>query len=388
MYGMYGIGKKSKARKGEGWHRRGWRDEFGHMAVNITFSPKCYGSHTLEVEPDETAARLRRSAIRTQCQDIDLRGRHVVLVHKKRELVGEKTAADYGIESADTLYLKLFDRYGNQLRWNDYGFCKEYGVGDDHNYDMLVDAFDSDPYADEHDTKRLAKRAGVTPGFVSDWFMWRRSREEVGGDEPGDRGLVAQAERRADNAIARESAARRDAMQAQQAAIEAQIAQNRSAEISRLQAEEVGCSAAGAAGADGALRLWRDGLHPTRRAEHAVVRRDTRPRRGGAPLLDTGNNAATMISAQVARAAGIHVPLNAPMMNVRGVNGLDQYPMVYVHVAIRGVEQRVCAVLGGGQGILVGRDVIEPMLDMGFTIAGFAAARGSGGAGAYSIRQL
>ena len=76
------------------------------------------------------------------------------------------------------------------------------------------------------------------------------------------------------------------------------------------------------------------------------------------------------------------------MMAVRGVNGLDQYPMVYVHVAIRGVEQRVCAVLGGVHGILVGRDVIEPMLDMGFTIAGFAAARGCGGAGAYSIRQL
>ena len=384
---MYGIGKKSKARKGEGWHRRGWRDEFGHMAVNITFSPKCYGSHTLEVEPDETAARLRRSAIRTQCQDFDLRGRHVVLVHKKRELVGEKTAADYGIESADTLYLKLFDRYGNQLRWNDYGFCKEYGVGDDHNYDMLVDAFDSDPYADEHDTKRLAKRAGVTPGFVSDWFMWRRSREEVGGDEPGDRGLVAQAERRADNAIARESAARRDAMQAQQAALEARIAY-RSAEISRLQAEEVAAQqqerraqmALSVYGEtvsirpDGPNTPWYDAT-PGRAEEWA-------------PLLDTGNNAATMISAQVARAAGIHVPLNAPMMNVRGVNGLDQYPMVYVHVAIRGVEQRVCAVLGGGQGILVGRDVIEPMLDMGFTIAGFAAARGCGGAGAYSIRQL
>ena len=107
-----------------------------------------------------------------------------------------------------------------------------------------------------------------------------------------------------------------------------------------------------------------------------------------APLLDTGNNAATMISAQVARAAGIHVPLNAPMMNVRGVNGLDQYPMVYVRVAIRGVEQRICAVLGGDQGILVGRDVIEPMLDMGFTIAGFAATRGGNGAGAYRIRQL
>lgn len=368
MYALYGIGKKSKARKGEGWHRRGWRDEFGAMAVNITFSPKCYGSHTLEVQPHETAARLRMSAINTQCDDFDLRGLHVVLVHKKRELVGEKTAADYGIESADTLYLKLFDRCGNQLRWNDYSFCKEYGVSGD-EFDMLVDAFDSDPYADEHDTKRLAKHAGVTPGFVSDWFMWRRSNCEVGGDEPGDRGLVAQAERRADNAVARADAARHDAMQAQAAAAEAWRQQARRAQMAlSVFGETVSIRS------DGPNAPWYDATPG--RAEQL------------APLLDTGNNAATMISAQVAHAAGIRAAHNAPMMAVRGVNGLDQYPMVYVHVAIRGVEQRVCAVLGGNQGILVGRDVIEPMLDMGFTIAGFAAARGGNGAGAYNIRQL
>ena len=31
---------------------------------------------------------------------------------------------------------------------------------------------------------------------------------------------------------------------------------------------------------------------------------------------------------------------------------------------------------------------VDIMLDMGFTIAGFAAARGGNGAGAYNIRQL
>ena len=374
MYAPYGIGKKSKARKGEGWHRRGWRDEFGSMAVNIAFSPKCYGSHTLEVEPHETAARLRCSAINTQCDGFDLRGRHVVLVHKKRELVGEKTAADYGIESADTLYLKLFDSWGNQLRWDDYSFCNRYGVSGD-EFDMLVDAFDSDPYADGYDAKRLAKRAGVTPGFVSDWFMWRRSACVVGGDEPGDRGLVAQAEHRADNAAARADAARRDAMQAQAAAAEA------AAEALRQQAQraQMALSVFGETVSlrpDGPNTPWYDAT-PGRAEQWA-------------PLLDTGNTAATMISEQVARAAGIRAAQNAPVMTLRGVNGLGQYPMVYVHVRIRGVEQRVCAVLGGGQGILVGRDVIEPMLDMGFTISGFAATRGGGnsGPGAYSIRQL
>jgi len=213
MYG-YGIGKKSKARKGEGWHKRGWRDEYGNMAVNLAFSPKCYGSHTLEVQPWETAAQLRRSAINIQCDDVSLRGRHVVLVHKKRELVGDKTAADYGIESADTLLLKLFDDWGNQLRWDDFSYCKTPGVGDD-NYGVLASHFDADPYADEYDARRIAKAAGVNPGFVSDWFMWRRSVGEVGGDEPGDRGLVAQAERRADNASARADFARREAAQAQ-----------------------------------------------------------------------------------------------------------------------------------------------------------------------------
>ena len=36
--------------------------------------------------------------------DLDLRGRHVVLVHNKRVLVGEKTKADYGIETGYTLW--------------------------------------------------------------------------------------------------------------------------------------------------------------------------------------------------------------------------------------------------------------------------------------------
>ena len=71
---FYGIGK-SKARKGEGWHRRGWRNHFGEMAVNVTFSPKYAGSHTLEVQPHWTAERLRSSAINAQCDNSDLRGR-------------------------------------------------------------------------------------------------------------------------------------------------------------------------------------------------------------------------------------------------------------------------------------------------------------------------
>ena len=207
-YSPYG---RDKARKGEGWHKRGWRDFDGSMAVSVAFSPKCYGSHTLMVQPHETADRLLRAAVQTQCDDVDLRGRHVVLVHKKRELVGLKTAADYSIESADTLHLKLFDRYGNQLRWDDYSYVKEYGAGD-HNYHTLAEAFEEDPYADESpaEMRSLARLAGVNPGFVTDWFMWARAAGGVGGDEPGDRGRVAQAERRAEKELrARERMRRR-----------------------------------------------------------------------------------------------------------------------------------------------------------------------------------
>ena len=125
---------------------------------------------------------------------------------------------------------------------------------------MLVDAFDSDPYADGYDAKRLAKRAGVTPGFVSDWFMWRRSACVVGGDEPGDRGLVAQAEHRADNAAARADAARRDAMQAQAAAeadATAQVVAEAKAAAERAKEAEEAATAAAAAAAAAAAEAAR-----------------------------------------------------------------------------------------------------------------------------------
>lgn len=330
------------------------------MAVSVAFSPKCYGSHTLMVQPHETADRLLRAAVQTQCDDVDLRGRHVVLVHKKRELVGLKTAADYSIESADTLHLKLFDRYGNQLRWDDYSYVKEYGAGD-HNYHTLAEAFEEDPYADESpaEMRSLARLAGVNPGFVTDWFMWARAAGGVGGDEPGDRGRVAQAERRAENAGARADAAARAAAQAQ-----ASLAQQQQMALS-VYGETVSI-----------------------RPDHLPSQwLDTRPNSSPewAPLLDTGNGAATMVSESVACAAGLRA--SPHRMTIAGVNGVDEYPMAYCRVRIRGVEQRVCAAIGGAQGILVGRDVIEPMLDMGHAIAGFSAVRGNNG-GAYSIRRL
>ena len=371
-YSPYGRGK---ARKGEGWHKRGWRDWDGSMAVNITFSPKCYGSHTLEVQPHETAARIRMSAINTQCDDVNLRGRHVMLVHKKRELVGAKTAADYGIESADTLYLKLFDTYGNQLRWDNYGFVKEFGCDDD-NYGILARAFSDDPYTDERpaDVRPLAKAAGVDPGYVTDWFMWRRSVEEVGGDEPGDRGRVAHAERRAEHASGRADAAAWAAAQAQAQAAQAQAQAARLAQL-QVRQQQMALSVYGEMVS---LRPDAPG------APWYNVQPSHMP--ATAPLLDTGNGAATMISVGVARAAGIRAGQNS--MTINGVNGQDDYPMAYCRVQIRGIEQRICAAIGGEQGILVGRDVIEPMLDIGYTIAGFSAVRGHGGQGAYRIEQL
>jgi hypothetical protein len=375
-YSPYGGGR-SKARKGEGWHKRGWRDEYGNMAVNVQNSPKVWGQHTMDVQPHETAEQMLRSAKITQAHEGTPPNTHCVLYHKKRELVGQKTAADYGIESADTLYLKVFDSYGNQLRWDTWGFVKQFQVTDS-SYGTLEAAFAANAYTDEDTSsvKRLARAAGVNPGVVSDWFSWRRAIGAVGGVEPGDRGLVAQANRRAENATARATADRAAAEAATLAAHAAQAALQQQQWMQQNAALRV---------KDETIRIRPD--VPGTPWFEVTAGAD----RGVAPLLDTGNEARTMINPRVAADAGIRAGAGAPMMAIRGINGVENYPTVYVRIQLRGEEQRILAAIGGDQGVLVGRDVLEPMLDKGFTIAGFSAARHDGGAvgsAGYCIQPL
>ena len=174
------------------------------MAVNVQNSPKVWGQHTMDVQPHETAEQMLRSAKITQAHEGTPPNTHCVLYHKKRELVGQKTAADYGIESADTLYLKVFDSYGNQLRWDTWGFVKQFHVTDS-SYGTLEAAFAANAYTDEDPSRvqRLAPAAGVNPGVVSAWFSLRRAIGARRAGGPGDSGLVAHALRRSAHASAR-----------------------------------------------------------------------------------------------------------------------------------------------------------------------------------------
>lgn len=116
--GTYGNPYGTPMRRGEGWHRRGYRDAWNNMTVMCSFSPPMGGSHTLEFRETATAKQITRQAITAQIGGEPGYGLQCVAFHKKRELPinGERTAADYRIESADTIYLKLFDGLGNQLR--------------------------------------------------------------------------------------------------------------------------------------------------------------------------------------------------------------------------------------------------------------------------------
>tara|TARA_B100000795_G_scaffold228803_1_gene185618 strand:+ start:106 stop:678 length:573 start_codon:yes stop_codon:yes gene_type:complete len=136
----------SPMRKGEGWHKRGYRDSYNNMTVNCSFSPPHGGSHTLEFTEAATARSITRQAIEIQTGGDMPRDVNCVCFHKKRELPidGDRTAADYRIESGQTILLKCYDQWGNQLRWYEWEPCKPDHVIDDDGFDALDDAFQQD----------------------------------------------------------------------------------------------------------------------------------------------------------------------------------------------------------------------------------------------------
>jgi predicted aspartyl protease len=87
-------------------------------------------------------------------------------------------------------------------------------------------------------------------------------------------------------------------------------------------------------------------------------------------LLDTGNEARTLIAPRVARMLGLEPLESAPPLQVRGVNGVtSMYPRVAFRLRIGDVETgTVIGAIGGDTAVLVGRDVLAPLGDLGYTV--------------------
>lgn len=87
-------------------------------------------------------------------------------------------------------------------------------------------------------------------------------------------------------------------------------------------------------------------------------------------LLDTGNEARTLIAPRVARMLGLVAQDSAPPLAVRGVNGVtSMYPRTAFKLRIGDVETGVLmGAIGGDTAVLVGRDVLGPLGEMGYSV--------------------
>ena len=86
-------------------------------------------------------------------------------------------------------------------------------------------------------------------------------------------------------------------------------------------------------------------------------------------LLDTGNEARTLIAPSVARRLGLQPdPNNA--VPIRGVNGVTSaYPRLRFRLRVGDVDCGVVdGAVGGSTAVLIGRDVLGPLGEMGYTV--------------------
>ena len=66
----YGNPYGTPMRRGEGWHKRGYRNSWNELAVAVACSPRSgNGSHTIEFRDHATAKNITASAIRCQVED-------------------------------------------------------------------------------------------------------------------------------------------------------------------------------------------------------------------------------------------------------------------------------------------------------------------------------
>jgi len=87
-------------------------------------------------------------------------------------------------------------------------------------------------------------------------------------------------------------------------------------------------------------------------------------------LLDTGNEARTLISPRVVRQLGLR-PDKGSSVPIRGITGSGaDYPQVRFRMRIGDVETGVVygAVGGGSTSMIVGRDVLGPLGNLGYTV--------------------
>lgn len=266
---------------------------------------------------------------------------------------------------------------------------------DSYQLGVLEAAFGEQPYPDMQAKRRLAHQTGLSPQQVESWFG--RQRQERGIAATSNAEYICQpptwvaAQRRRDAEAA--AAAQEAAAAAEEAAMAAatERARRRQAERDRREAEQE-------LRAHRRRELLVEGevveLNPD--PDDGAVWCAVRPRVGrpgepfpplgpqqlvlpGHGLLDSGNAAVTMINRQTAVAAGLAADPTLSPMQIRGVNGVEAYPLARVSIRIRGVGLRIIAALGGSQGVLVGEDVLGPMFEAGYTIAGFYGRRTAAG---------
>ena len=241
---------------------------------------------------------------------------------------------------------------------------------------FLEEAFSEQPYPERRMKQAIAGELGLTEAQVEAWFSRERDQrgfielndnnttgalsilEGGGGVRKGrpPRFVEAAREREADlrEQVREEREGRREAEQELREARDGRLSVN--GEVVMVQAAGSRESAFPALGLQVAPR---DG--PLARADLQS-------------LLDTGNEAMTMISATFARHARV-VPAAGRGIVIHGVNGRAEYPVARVRVEIRGFSKEINAAIGGDQGVLVGTDVLADMFRDGFTIADAGGGR-------------
>lgn len=359
---QYGFHPYGPPQGGEVRHRRGRRGPHGEIVVNCKYSPGDRSGHTLELHEDHTGDQIASWAIQVKANvygPLPAGRGGIVVFHKNRPIYGIMTAVDFEIESGDTLYLKTYDEFGNRVKWGEYDWYGNVTIknvyADLSTCRVLDEAYVTNPRfdADEDALRQLVDDvAPLTRAVVRDWFDWRRATDRSGAGDDAQRNPNIRAARAHAQVF-------RVIQQMSTTLVEQQ---NR-----RLRVEgeyvRIAPDALGAAWSTLIPRYSDVGLTTAQPPITAVA--------PGHPLLDTGNQAITMINDATAAAAGILSDPRLGHIQINGINGTATYPKAYIQVEIRGVRLKRVAAVGGQHGLLVGRDIISSLLERGFTIGDF-----------------
>ena len=356
---QYGFHPYGPPQGGEVRHRRGRRGPHNEIVVNCKLSPRDRFSHTLELHEDQTGDQIAWWAIQVKVNaygPLPAGRGGIVVFHKSRPIYGIMTAVDFEIESGDTLYLKTYDEFGNRVnRCEGVAYAnvpiKNVHV-DQPAYRVLDEAYLTNPRfdADEDELRQLVYDvAPLTRAIVRDWFDWRRATDRSGAGDDAQRNPNIRAARAHAQAF-------RVIQQVSTTLVEQQSRRLRvEGEYVRIAPDAVGATWSTL------IPRYYDVTLSTALPPITAVA-------PGLPLLDTGNQAITMINDATAAAAGILSDPSLGRIQINGVNGTATYPMAYIQVEIRGVRLKRVAAVGGQCGLLVGQDIIRSLLALGFTI--------------------